>query len=144
MPEPRLRTVAQAALALRRDRPSASSRRFQGASFIQSARDVQIHDGTFNVIGGDVHHHYAPSQQQPTLADVFRALPNARKTQADVLSKATEGTGQGLLQSDRYQAWVSPTGKLKTLWGRGKAGAGKTIQAWIHCHQGPGGSCQGV
>ncbi|KAH6909473.1 hypothetical protein BKA70DRAFT_1561718 [Coprinopsis sp. MPI-PUGE-AT-0042] len=131
MPELRLRTAARAALALRRDNPSASSRKFQEASFIPSARDVQVQGGAFNVVGGDVQHHYAPSEQQPTLADVLRALPNVSTIQADVLSRATKGTGQGLLKSNNYQTWTNPTGNLKTLWGRGKAGAGKSIQTSI-------------
>ena len=87
--------------------------------------DVSINHGSFAQSGRDVnintHYHYH-SESTPfalSLSDVLRKVPNLRGIYLDMLSKATQGTGQWLLISKDYLLWLDSNGSLKILWGSG-------------------------
>lgn len=88
--------------------------------------DAQLlNEGTITVVGRDVHkhthaHYHAPRADIGSLLRALhRRLPNFRKLQIDILSKATFGTGLWLLADNKYQIWVDLNSSLIIFWGIG-------------------------
>ncbi|KAH6881244.1 hypothetical protein BKA70DRAFT_1167462 [Coprinopsis sp. MPI-PUGE-AT-0042] len=108
-------------------------------SLTQSLSGVQVTGGNINVVGGNQYqhqhyhqHHYAPLQ--PTNNDmptVLSGVPNYRDIHGANLGRATAGTGPRFSQWAVFCEWISLRGGLKTMWGSGMPGAGKTIFAAI-------------
>ncbi|KAH6909411.1 hypothetical protein BKA70DRAFT_1275956 [Coprinopsis sp. MPI-PUGE-AT-0042] len=71
------------------------------------------------VTGGSVH------------VTLLERVPNYRNIHIANLGRATPGTGPLFPQWDEFCEWVSVHGLLKTMWGSGMPGAGKTIFASI-------------
>ncbi|KAH6874657.1 hypothetical protein BKA70DRAFT_1449327 [Coprinopsis sp. MPI-PUGE-AT-0042] len=97
-----------------------------GSSFIEAAQSVNINGGTFNV--GGTHYSYGSGE---TTSTVPEATPNYRAIHSANLSRVTAGTGPRLPEWREYCQWRVPQDGLKTMWGTGMPGAGKTIFAAI-------------
>ncbi|KAH6907898.1 hypothetical protein BKA70DRAFT_347398 [Coprinopsis sp. MPI-PUGE-AT-0042] len=77
-------------------------------------------------------HNHAPLQ--PTNHDIpatLEQIPNYRDIHIANLGRATEGTGPCFDEWEEFCEWMSIQGRLKTMWGSGMPGAGKTIFASI-------------
>ncbi|KAH6905327.1 hypothetical protein BKA70DRAFT_1153029 [Coprinopsis sp. MPI-PUGE-AT-0042] len=116
---------------------------------IQSLSGVKMTGGSIHVVGASSHHqhqhqhqhehyhqhHHQPKQThlQPTndIPAILERVPNHRNIHIANLGRATPGTGPLFPQWDEFCEWVSTHGLLKTMWGSGMPGAGKTIFASI-------------
>ncbi|KAH6888293.1 hypothetical protein BKA70DRAFT_1202822 [Coprinopsis sp. MPI-PUGE-AT-0042] len=106
-----------------------------------SLSSMQVVGETVNFVEGDQHqhqhqhyhqHNHAPLQ--PTNHDIpaiLEQVPNYRDIHIANLGKATEGTGPIFAEWEEFCEWMSVQGRLKTMWGSGMPGAGKTIFASI-------------
>ncbi|KAH6894807.1 hypothetical protein BKA70DRAFT_1570616 [Coprinopsis sp. MPI-PUGE-AT-0042] len=113
--------------------PSECSPTASGSALISGVESAQIHGGTFNVAGRDIHHHtynYGPQTASVNVLEILnsRSLPKFRDIQLDTLAKATDGTCIWLTKGEMFVFWVKH-GKI--LWGIGIPGAGKTVLASI-------------
>ncbi|KAH6910150.1 hypothetical protein BKA70DRAFT_1272242 [Coprinopsis sp. MPI-PUGE-AT-0042] len=94
-------------------------------------QEVRINGGIFTSAGRDVHTHFytAPKPEQPQfdLWSVLEPIENFRQIQQDTLSKATPKTGEWIFDYEMFPIWWDPKSDLKTLWGSGIPGAGKTV-----------------
>ncbi|KAH6910145.1 hypothetical protein BKA70DRAFT_117106 [Coprinopsis sp. MPI-PUGE-AT-0042] len=99
------------------------------------AQNVQINGGNLTSAGRDVHNHThfheAPQHDcEAAKADLISALEsidNFRQIQQDTLSKATPKTGEWIFEYEKFPIWRDPKSDIKTLWGSGIPGAGKTV-----------------
>ncbi|KAH6873557.1 hypothetical protein BKA70DRAFT_282241 [Coprinopsis sp. MPI-PUGE-AT-0042] len=98
------------------------------------AQTVPIFGGDFSSAGCDVNHHHthfheAPKPERPKidLLSELKAIDNFRRIQQDTLSKATPMTGEWIFEYKMFPVWRDPKSDLKTMWGSGIPGAGKTI-----------------
>ncbi|KAH6897585.1 hypothetical protein BKA70DRAFT_1315998 [Coprinopsis sp. MPI-PUGE-AT-0042] len=97
------------------------------------AQSVSISGGLFSSAGRDVNHHthfhVAPKPEKPKfdLLSELKAIDNFRRIQQDTLSKATPKTGEWIFEYEIFPVWKDPKSKLKTMWGSGIPGAGKTV-----------------
>ncbi|KAH6884781.1 hypothetical protein BKA70DRAFT_1468248 [Coprinopsis sp. MPI-PUGE-AT-0042] len=96
-----------------------------GPSLIKGAHTVNINGGYFNVSS---QHNYRVGTE---MESILKAIPNYRGIHAANVGKATEGTGPCFLEWKEFQTWLGPRSSLKTMWGTGIPGAGKTIFASI-------------
>ncbi|KAH6888318.1 hypothetical protein BKA70DRAFT_59722 [Coprinopsis sp. MPI-PUGE-AT-0042] len=106
-----------------------------------SLSSMQVMGETVNFVEGDQHqhqhqhyhqHNHAPLQ--PTNHDIpaiLEQVPNYRDIHIANVGKATEGTGPIFAEWEEFCEWMSVQGRLKTMWGSGMPGAGKTIFASI-------------
>ncbi|KAH6892733.1 hypothetical protein BKA70DRAFT_839593 [Coprinopsis sp. MPI-PUGE-AT-0042] len=106
-----------------------------------SLSSVQVVGETVNFVEGDQHqhqhqhyhqHNHAPLQ--PTNHDIpaiLEQVPNYRDIHIANLGRATEGTGPLFAEWDEFGEWMSVQREVKTMWGSGMPGAGKTIFASI-------------
>ncbi|KAH6907877.1 hypothetical protein BKA70DRAFT_1189351, partial [Coprinopsis sp. MPI-PUGE-AT-0042] len=106
-----------------------------------SLSSMQVVGETVNFVEGDQHqhqhqhyhqHNHAPLQ--PTNHDIpaiLEQVPNYRDIHIVNLGRATEGTGPIFAEWEEFCEWMSIQGRLKTMWGSGMPGAGKTIFASI-------------
>ncbi|KAH6907823.1 hypothetical protein BKA70DRAFT_1189322 [Coprinopsis sp. MPI-PUGE-AT-0042] len=110
----------------------------RATSLVGSLGDVQVVGETVNFVDGNQYqyhyhqHNHAPLQ--PTNHDIPAILewvPNYRDIHIANLGRATEGTGPCFEEWERFCDWMSVRGVLKTMWGSGMPGAGKTIFASI-------------
>ncbi|KAH6890197.1 hypothetical protein BKA70DRAFT_873758 [Coprinopsis sp. MPI-PUGE-AT-0042] len=98
---------------------------------------VQVVGGTINFVEGNQHHHYHQHNQAPLqlpnhdIPGILDGVPNYRDIHIANLGRATEGTGPCFDEWDEFREWMSVQGVLKTMWGSGMPGAGKTIFASI-------------
>ncbi|KAH6892723.1 hypothetical protein BKA70DRAFT_1201200 [Coprinopsis sp. MPI-PUGE-AT-0042] len=100
---------------------------------------VHIVGQTVNFVEGNQHQHQHYHQHndaplQPTNHDIPAILdqvPNYRDIHIANLGRATEGTGPIFAEWEQFCEWMSGQGRLKTMWGSGMPGAGKTIFASI-------------
>ncbi|KAH6911299.1 hypothetical protein BKA70DRAFT_1146617 [Coprinopsis sp. MPI-PUGE-AT-0042] len=108
----------------------------------QSLSNVNVTGGDIHVVGGDYHHHHHQHEhyhqhyhrQNPRSDDISGVLarvPNYRDLHIANLSRATTGTGPCFSQWDEFSKWTGAQSVLKTMWGSGMPGAGKTIFAAI-------------
>ncbi|EGN99239.1 hypothetical protein SERLA73DRAFT_160705 [Serpula lacrymans var. lacrymans S7.3] len=56
---------------------------------------------------------------------------NFRRTQSDVYGSKQEGTGDWVLDDEKFKEWIRCDTKFKTLWCPGIPGAGKTVLAQV-------------
>ncbi|KAH6903563.1 hypothetical protein BKA70DRAFT_1110717, partial [Coprinopsis sp. MPI-PUGE-AT-0042] len=104
---------------------------------------VHIVGETVNFVEGNQHQHqhqhqhyhqYNHTPLQPTNHDIpaiLEQVPNYRDIHIANLGRATEGTGPLFAEWDEFGEWMSVQGVVKTMWGSGMPGAGKTIFASI-------------
>ncbi|KAH6907880.1 hypothetical protein BKA70DRAFT_1189352 [Coprinopsis sp. MPI-PUGE-AT-0042] len=104
----------------RGDHTSAGSQ-----SIFHGAGKVTIYGGNF--VLGNQHNHGAEKAVQ----SILEAIPNYRDIHLANLGKATAGTGPCFAEWKQYCRWLVPQDSLKTMWGTGMPGAGKTIFASI-------------
>ncbi|KAH6907884.1 hypothetical protein BKA70DRAFT_1427718 [Coprinopsis sp. MPI-PUGE-AT-0042] len=92
---------------------------------------VNVHGGTFNsgnnINVGNQDGHVIKQAIQA----ILDAIPNYRDIHAANLGKATEGTGPRFPVWQQYCQWLIPQAGLKSMWGTGMPGTGKTIFASI-------------
>ena len=103
-------------------------------------QNVQITGGTHFSAGGDVNnvqsnihnvqnnvqHHYHEAAKASSIS-ALDSIDNFRAIQQDSLSKRTPKTGEWIFDYEQFPVWRNPNSSLKTLWGSGIAGAGKTV-----------------
>ncbi|KAH6888317.1 hypothetical protein BKA70DRAFT_1202834, partial [Coprinopsis sp. MPI-PUGE-AT-0042] len=93
----------------------------------------QVIGGTVNFVEGNQQNHYHQHIHvplQPTNHDIpaiLEQVPNYRDIHIANLGRATEGTGPTFAEWEEFCEWMSIQGRLKTMWGSGMPGAGKTI-----------------
>ncbi|KAH6892719.1 hypothetical protein BKA70DRAFT_1201196 [Coprinopsis sp. MPI-PUGE-AT-0042] len=86
-----------------------------------------------NFVEGNQQNHYHQHNHaplQPTNHDIpaiLEQVPNYRALHIANLGRATEGTGPCFDEWEEFCKWTSVQGALKTMWGSGMPGAGKTI-----------------
>ncbi|KAH6888320.1 hypothetical protein BKA70DRAFT_59764 [Coprinopsis sp. MPI-PUGE-AT-0042] len=103
----------------------------------ESPSGPQVIGGTVNFIEGNQQNHYHQHIHvplQPTNHDIpaiLEQVPNYRDVHTANLGRATEGTGPCFDEWDEFCGWTNVQGALKTMWGSGMPGAGKTIFASI-------------
>ncbi|KAH6885985.1 hypothetical protein BKA70DRAFT_110792 [Coprinopsis sp. MPI-PUGE-AT-0042] len=93
-----------------------------GPSLFQGACSVQINGGTFIQTNCGV---------EKAIESTLEAIPNYRDIHNANLAKATEGTGPCFPEWKEYCSWLISQDSLKTMWGTGMPGAGKTVFASI-------------
>ncbi|KAH6871927.1 hypothetical protein BKA70DRAFT_295134 [Coprinopsis sp. MPI-PUGE-AT-0042] len=108
---------------------------------VGSTSGVHIVGETVNFVEGNQHHqqqyhyhHHNHAPLQPTNHDIpaiLEQVPNYRDIHIANLGRATEGTGPCFNEWEEFRDWMSGQGRLKTMWGSGMPGAGKTIFASI-------------
>ncbi|KAH6892728.1 hypothetical protein BKA70DRAFT_839284 [Coprinopsis sp. MPI-PUGE-AT-0042] len=108
---------------------------------VGSTSGVHIVGETVNFVEGNQHHqqqyhyhHHNHVPFQPTIHDIPAILdqvPNYRDIHIANLGRATEGTGPIFAEWEEFCDWMSVQGVVKTMWGSGMPGAGKTIFASI-------------
>ncbi|KAH6892729.1 hypothetical protein BKA70DRAFT_1201208 [Coprinopsis sp. MPI-PUGE-AT-0042] len=106
---------------------------------VGSMSGVHIVGQTVNFVEGNQHQHQHYHQHnhaplQPTNHDIpaiLEQVPNYRDIHIANLGRATEGTGPIFAEWEEFCEWMSIQGRLKTMWGSGMPGAGKTIFASI-------------
>ncbi|KAH6888313.1 hypothetical protein BKA70DRAFT_1572973 [Coprinopsis sp. MPI-PUGE-AT-0042] len=104
---------------------------------VGSLSSMQVVGETVNFVEGDQHQHYHQhihAPLQPTNHDIpaiLEHIPNYRDIHIANLERATEGTGPCFDEWEEFCEWRSVQGALKTMWGSGMPGAGKTIFASI-------------
>ncbi|KAH6874663.1 hypothetical protein BKA70DRAFT_1240445 [Coprinopsis sp. MPI-PUGE-AT-0042] len=98
----------------------------EGPSLFQGAHAVTINGGNFNV---GIQHNY-PAKND--IEAILKAIPNYRDIHITNLSKATTGTGPHFAEWEEYGKWVAPGDIVKTMWGTGMPGAGKTIFSYAN------------
>ncbi|KAH6907862.1 hypothetical protein BKA70DRAFT_1189345 [Coprinopsis sp. MPI-PUGE-AT-0042] len=108
---------------------------------VGSLTGVHVVGETVNFVEGDQHqhqhqhyhqHNHAPLQ--PTNHDIpaiLEQVPNYRDIHIANLGRATEGTGPCFNEWEEFRDWMSVQGVVKTMWGSGMPGAGKTVFASI-------------
>ncbi|KAH6911328.1 hypothetical protein BKA70DRAFT_1185879 [Coprinopsis sp. MPI-PUGE-AT-0042] len=107
----------------------------QPISLTQELSGVQVTGGNLNIVGGNQHHHqhfhqhsYTPTEATDNeIPHILEQVPNYRDIHGANLSRATAGTGPCFDQWDQFHEWSGMQGVLKTMWGSGMPGAGKTI-----------------
>ncbi|KAH6911342.1 hypothetical protein BKA70DRAFT_1460660 [Coprinopsis sp. MPI-PUGE-AT-0042] len=94
---------------------------------------------TVNFVEGDQHQHQHQHQHyhqhnhtplQPINHDIpaiLDSVPNYRDIHIANLGRATDGTGPCFNEWEEFCDWMSVQGVVKTMWGSGMPGAGKTI-----------------
>ncbi|KAH6874661.1 hypothetical protein BKA70DRAFT_1480127 [Coprinopsis sp. MPI-PUGE-AT-0042] len=98
---------------------------------------VQVLGETINFVEGNQQNHYHQhihAPLQPTNQDIpaiLEHVPNYRDIHIANLGRATEGTGPCFDEWEEFCGWTNVQGALKTMWGTGMPGAGKTIFASI-------------
>ncbi|KAH6888307.1 hypothetical protein BKA70DRAFT_59495 [Coprinopsis sp. MPI-PUGE-AT-0042] len=98
---------------------------------------VQVLGETVNFVEGNQQYHYHQHNHaplQPTNHDIpaiLERVPNYRDIHLANLGRATEGTGPLFAEWEEFCEWRRVQGALKTMWGSGMPGAGKTIFASI-------------
>ncbi|KAJ7487831.1 hypothetical protein FB451DRAFT_1528549, partial [Mycena latifolia] len=85
----------------------------------------QNHNQIFGIVN-DVAQQVLNPTKHDELIEWFSPL-NSFPRQAEIFSSRQSGTGEWLLEDDRFKAWKSSLGG--TLWCRGMPGAGKTVLA---------------
>ncbi|KAH6884745.1 hypothetical protein BKA70DRAFT_1574786 [Coprinopsis sp. MPI-PUGE-AT-0042] len=117
--------------------PSARGGR-EAMSLTQSLANVQVMGGNITVVGGNQHqHHYHQHNHallQTTnneLLGILAQVSNHRAIHLANFSRATLGTGPQFTEWAEFCEWTSLEGGLKTMWGSGMPGAGKTVFASI-------------
>lgn len=109
------------------------------------AHNIHAPNSTFNIVGGDQYNSYSPDERW-TIATWLSDL-NFEEKQNDIFAERADGTGEWLLESQTFKAWVE--GDSEALWCPGIrerlvpnvllfsglnccciAGAGKTILAY--------------
>ncbi|KAH6910064.1 hypothetical protein BKA70DRAFT_1100719 [Coprinopsis sp. MPI-PUGE-AT-0042] len=97
------------------------------------AQNVFISGGLFVSAGHDVNHHthFHEAQKLETpkcnLLSELESTDNFRQIQQDTLSKATPETGEWIFEYKMFPIWRDPKSDVKTIWGFGIPGAGKTV-----------------
>ncbi|KAH6892701.1 hypothetical protein BKA70DRAFT_1408267 [Coprinopsis sp. MPI-PUGE-AT-0042] len=108
---------------------------------VGSMSGVHIVGETVNFVEGNQHQHqhqhyhqHNHTPLQPINHDIpaiLEQVPNHRDLHIANLGRATEGTGPIFAEWEEFCEWMSVQGRLKTMWGSGMPGAGKTIFASI-------------
>ncbi|KAH6901062.1 hypothetical protein BKA70DRAFT_1524647 [Coprinopsis sp. MPI-PUGE-AT-0042] len=92
-----------------------------GQSIFHGAENVAIYGGNF--VLGNQHNRGV----EEALQSILEVIPNYRDIHLANLGKATAGTGPCIAEWKQYHRWLVPQDSLKTMWGMGMPGAGKTI-----------------
>ncbi|KAH6911325.1 hypothetical protein BKA70DRAFT_57207 [Coprinopsis sp. MPI-PUGE-AT-0042] len=104
---------------------------------VGSTSGLHVVGETVNFVEGNQQYHYHQHNYaplQPTNHDIpaiLEQVPNYRDIHIANLGRATEGTGPLFAEWDEFGEWMSVQGVVKTMWGSGMPGAGKTIFASI-------------
>ncbi|KAH6888290.1 hypothetical protein BKA70DRAFT_59250 [Coprinopsis sp. MPI-PUGE-AT-0042] len=110
---------------------------------VGSTSGLHVVGETVNFVEGDQHQHQHQHQHyhqhnhtplQPTnheIPAILDPVPNYRDIHIANLGRATEGTGPCFDEWEEFCDWTSGQGRVKTMWGSGMPGAGKTIFASI-------------
>ncbi|KAH6888296.1 hypothetical protein BKA70DRAFT_1572967 [Coprinopsis sp. MPI-PUGE-AT-0042] len=109
--------------------------------FFGSLSSMQVVGETVNFVEGDQHqhqhqhyhqHNHAPLQPpNHDIPAILEQVPNYRDIHIANLGRATEGTGPCFDEWEEFRDWMSIQGVVKTMWGSGMPGAGKTVFASI-------------
>ncbi|KAH6907860.1 hypothetical protein BKA70DRAFT_346519 [Coprinopsis sp. MPI-PUGE-AT-0042] len=108
---------------------------------VGSTSGVHIMGETVNFVEGSQyhqqqyhyhHHNHVPLQpNNHDIPAILDQVPNYRDIHIANLGRATEGTGPVFDEWEEFCDWMSVRGVVKTMWGSGMPGAGKTIFASI-------------
>ncbi|KAH6871311.1 hypothetical protein BKA70DRAFT_1488958 [Coprinopsis sp. MPI-PUGE-AT-0042] len=96
------------------------------------AQNVTISGGVFSAGGSHTHYHEAPKPEKSEKSEIdllsaLKSIDNFRQIQQETLSKATPETGKWMFEYKMFPVWRDPKSDVKTMWGTGIPGAGKTV-----------------